>query len=159
MQEKWKIVFRFLRIAAIGIVLFVILAFGISWFAGHNTNHFKIDNHYEVTLTSDQCMTCFMDWSIDFEMIIVNPETGEEKEFEFHSPGGPEFIFGTNQNKEIVIVGYNECEWLNWIINFEEGSITKRWDGNDLGAYSPSCKLTTQFEIVEINNPTQQRLK
>jgi hypothetical protein len=152
MLEKIKKVVRPFRFIAISISTIIIFFLIVSWLVGHNTNHFSIGNDYEVTLKSSQCMTCFMDWDIDFEIQINDSKSGDEKEFQFHSPGGPQFIFATTKPNGILIKGYGESEGLNWLIDLNKNTITDLSHGEVVSEYEAFCKLTTNFEIIKTKN-------
>lgn len=152
MLEKLKSILRHFRMTIIFSTSMIIIIVAISWWIGHNTNHFSLGNKYEIKLKSSQCMTCFMDWDIDFEIQINDLSNGTEKEFLFHSPGGPQFIFATTKSNEILIIGYGESEGLNWLIDLNKNSIIDLSNGEEVNNYDSHCKLTTNFEIIKIKN-------
>lgn len=150
MTEKWKIVLRFLKYVFISAIVIFLLGYLVSKWAGYNTNHFRIKNDYDITLCSNQCMTCFMDWDIDFEIQITELKTRHKKQFTFHSPAGPQFIFATSPTKKLLIKGYNQCSGLNWIIDVDNNTISDFSEKVNSNDYTEHYKLTTNFEIEDI---------
>jgi len=149
LSEKWNILRRFLVATSIVTILLIAFSYLLIKWAGHNTNYFTLNNGFEIKLTTTQCMTCFIDWEIEFNLEILKVNSVNKKEFKFYSTCGPKVIFTALNDNEILIQGYEQYSELKRIINFKKNTISFNPD-IQVKDSKKHYKLTSEFEIKEI---------